>query len=328
MPNFLMDSGAFDADTLTQAFVAAPYQPGMVGNRNLYEPRGIPTTKARVEYREDGLVLVPSSPRGAPGETHTTAKRKMVEFDCAHLLTRSTILAESLQNVRAMGTDALKTVEQERDQHLSEMRGRLGATIEYHWARALAGQVLDADGSVLVDLLAEFGVAQQSHPMALNIAGTNVRRQIVTAKRMSEQVLGASVPKSWVCFASAGFMDALTDHPSVEAALAGWSAAREMRDDVRPDFDYANVQFVEARNYAGVVPVEDGAAYLVPEGIPGLFITRFAPADYADTINQEGQQTYVRAEPLPFNRGVQMEAQMNPVSIVTRPRAVIKLLAE
>ncbi len=108
----------------------------------------------------------------------------------------------------------------------------------------------------------------------------------------------------------------------------GWMSARHMSDDVRAEFEFANVQFVEARNFAGVTAVEDGAAYLVPEGIPGLYITRFAPADYVDMVNTEGRQFYTRAEPLPFNRGVSIEAQMNPVSVVTKPRAVIKLTAE
>ena len=34
---------------------------------------------------------------------------------------------------------------------------------------------------------------------------------------------------------------------------------------------------------------------------------------------------YARAEPLPMDKGVRLEAQSNPLSICTRPRAVVKL---
>lgn len=326
--NFLIDSGAFDSATLAGAMGNTPYVPGVIGNRDLFESRGISTTSGMIELKPDGLTLVASSPRGGIGDLHRSPKRGLAKFDVPHLRTRATMLADSFQNMRGFGTDSLTSVEAERDEKLTEMRARLGATKEYHWMRALAGQILDADGSVLVDLLAEFGVVQATQSLELNVTTTNVRNRIIAAKRLSEEALGANVPQSWVCFASASFMDSLTAHPSVEAALAGWMAARDMRNDVRLDFDFANVQFVEVKNYAGVTPVEDGAAYLVPEGVPGLCITRYAPADYVDTANTEGQQIYVRAEPLPFNRGVAMEAQVNPVSVVTKPRAVIKLTAE
>lgn len=326
--NFLFESGAFESETLAHAFENAPYEPGLIGSRDLYESRGIPTTKALLEFREGDIALVASSPRGGVGDLHRSSKPKIVEFETAHLRTRATLMADTFQNQRAFGSDSLTSVEAERDKKFAEMRARLGATLEFHWMRAFAGQILDADGSVLVDLLAEFGLMQATQSLGLSTSSTNVRNRIVAAKRLSEEALGASVPKTWICFASATFLDSLTAHPSVEAPFMGWMSARHMSDDVRAEFDFANVQFVEARNFAGVTAVEDGAAYLVPEGIPGLYITRFAPADYVDMVNTEGRQFYTRAEPLPFNRGVSIEAQMNPVSVVTKPRAVIKLTAE
>lgn len=104
-------------------------------------------------------------------------------------------------------------------------------------------------------------------------------------------------------------------------------AATALRDDIRADFGVANVQFVEVRNPVGVTMIPADCAYLCPEGVPDLFLTHFAPADYADTVNTEALPMYARSQELPFGRGWMIEAQMNPVSIVTRPRAVIKLTA-
>jgi hypothetical protein len=325
--NILFESGAFEGSALTLAYVNAPYEPGVIGQRDLYQTEGIESTKASVEWLDDVLTLVAASPRGGMGDLHTSQKRKLIEFETCHIRTKATMHADSFQNVRGFGVTSLTSIEAERNRKLTEMRSRIGATIEYQWMRALAGQILDSDGSVLVDLLSEFGVSQNTYSVELDDTTTNVRNKIVAAKRLSEAVLGAAAPKSWVCYASASFIDQMTAHPSVEATMAGWLAARQMRDDVRHDFDFANVQFVEVRDFAGVTAVEADAAYLVPEGVPGLLITRFAPADYVDTVNTVGQAIYTRAEPLPFNRGVMIEAQVNPVSIVTRPRAIIKLTA-
>jgi hypothetical protein len=325
--NVLFESGAFESSTLLLAYANAPFSPGPLMSSSLFDIKGIETTKAVIEFRNDTLAIVPASPRGGPGILHQSAKRNLIEFETCQLKKRNTIMADTFQNVRGFGDVSLTSIERERNRVLTEMKADIGATVEYHQVRALSGQILDADGSVILDLLAEFGVLQQTLSLDLNVDSTNVRNKIVAAKRASESVLGAASPISWACYASASFMDALTSHPAVEAPLAGWLAARDMRDDVRSDFDFANVRFTEMRNFAGVTTVEDGAAYLVPEGIPGLFLTRFSPADYIETVNTEGQGIYVKAEPLPFNRGVMLEAQANPVSIVTRPRAVIKLTA-
>ncbi|MCB1718608.1 MAG: major capsid protein, partial [Candidatus Competibacteraceae bacterium] len=71
--------------------------------------------------------------------------------------------------------------------------------------------------------------------------------------------------------------------------------------------------------------IADDEAYVVPRNVPGLFITRFAPADYMETVNTMGLPIYSKSEPMKMNRGIEMEAQSNPIHLCTRPNAVIKL---
>ncbi|MGR6863203.1 major capsid protein [Aliivibrio salmonicida] len=59
--------------------------------------------------------------------------------------------------------------------------------------------------------------------------------------------------------------------------------------------------------------------------IDGLCLTRFAPADYSETVNTLGVPHYAQAEPKRMNRGFDLECQSNPVSIVTVPLAVRRL---
>ena len=66
-------------------------------------------------------------------------------------------------------------------------------------------------------------------------------------------------------------------------------------------------------------------ALLIPEGVPDLYISVFAPADYMETVNTQGIPYYSMIEPLPFNKGMAGEAQSNPLHLCTRPRAQILL---
>lgn len=59
--------------------------------------------------------------------------------------------------------------------------------------------------------------------------------------------------------------------------------------------------------------------------MPDFFITRFAPADYMETVNTDGLPYYTRVEPLPFGKGLEIESQSNPLHLPTRPKAIIKL---
>jgi len=193
---------------------------------------------------------------------------------------------------------------------------------------ALAGQVLNADGSVMLDLLAEFGVVQQTHDMELDETTTKIRTKFVEARRLAEAALGNLRPKSWLCICAADFFDGVADHPSAETFLAGWTAAAELRGDLRGGFDVAGINVVEyAYGTDGTPWIPSGTAYLVPVGAKGLLIGRYAPADYVNTVNRVGLPYFSSSELLPHGKGYSIEAQSNPVFLATRPRAIIKLTA-
>lgn len=322
----------FDAHTLSTAINAADYRGGIIHRRGIFTERPVSTTAVEIEIIDDTISLVQSSPRGGIGHVHAPASRGTVRFSIPHIVARGTMLAASWQDRRGFGSGALADVNAERDRELLRMRANLEATIEFHRARALAGAILDADGSTLVDLLSEFGVSQQSQGMALGTTTTSIRTKLVEAKRKAEAALGAAALSvtGWVAFCSHGFMDALVSHGSVAQWAEGWSGgAAALRDDQRGgEFEMAGIRFVEVPEIAGAKLIDDDAALLVPEGVPDLFITHFAPSDTWADVNASADRVlpiYARAEPLPMDKGVRLEAQSNPLSICTRPRAVVKL---
>jgi hypothetical protein len=101
-----------------------------------------------------------------------------------------------------------------------------------------------------------------------------------------------------------------------------------LRNDPRSGFYFGGVYWEEYRGSVGGVDfIASGEAYLVPEGVPDMFVTHYAPADYMETVNTIGLPYYAKQEMMRLNKGVEIEAQSNPLCLNTRPRAVIKLTA-
>lgn len=331
MPSMdIFNSDAFTTVSLTKAINVAPHFPQRLAELGLFSEEGMTTTNAMIEQLGSTLSLVPSGTRGSPANATAGDKAKLIPFPAVHLPQRATIIADSVQNLRAFGSESeLETVQTVVNKRLEKMRRNLDATIEFHRMGAIKGQVLDSDGiSVLLDLYTAFGVTQQTHNMALATATTKVRAEIVKAKRKSEDDLGGLMYKSMRAFCSPEFFDQFVSHGSVEAAYDRWMNGEFLRADLRAGFYHGGVFWEEYRGKVGstsFIPANE--AYLVPEGVPDMFITHYAPADYEETVNTIGLPYYAKQEPMRMAKGRDLEAQSNPLCLNTRPRSVIKLIA-
>lgn len=319
---------AFSLQSLTKAINEQPYVPGRLGALGLFSEEGVNTTSVSVEKLGESLSLVPAGERGAPARNVAGDKRSMVNFSTIHLPQRAKILADEVQGVRAFGTDSeLETIQNVVNKRLGKMRRQLDATIEYQRMGALKGQILDANGStVLEDLFTKFGLVQQTKSLVLGTGTTKVRTKVLEAKRLMEDALGNAMYTGARAFCSPAFFDALTTHDLVEKFFINWQSNEVMRQDVRAGFLFAGVLWEEYRGAVGGVDfIASGDAYLVPEGVPDLFVTHYGPADYVEAANTIGIPYYAMQEAMPMGKGIDLEAQSNPISICTRPRAVIKL---
>lgn len=301
--------------------------PGIIDD--LFQDEGISTTSAWIERDGDTLTLVPSKPRGGVGDETVKSKRSAMPVSTFHLPTIGGINADEVQNVRSFGKDTeVQTIEGIVQKLLLKMRKRLEATQAYHRIGALKGIVKDATGDELLNLFTLFGVEQQSQAMALTTEGTKVRDKIVAAKRKAEDVIGDSgVIVGWRAICGRNFFDAFVGHKTIETAYAGWSEAANvlLGDHRKRGFRVADVEWLEYYgSVGGVAFIDPDDAYLIPI-VDGLFITRFAPADYEETVNTIGLPYYAKREGRRFGKGWDFEAQSNPLNLCTKPRAIIKL---
>lgn len=324
----IFNNDAFSVASLTAAINQQDYQPGRIGELGLFQEEGVTTTTVTIEYNKGKISLVPVSQRGQPVKPADRDARSLRSFTVPHLKLGDSILADTIQNLRAFGSESeLEAVQNVVNQRLAKFGRDLETTLEFHRIGAIKGLILDADGeSIIYDLYDEFGITQTVVSLGLGTAGTNVRGKVMDAKRKSEDALGAAMVKGYRAFCGSSFFDDFTDHPKVVKAWERYNEGEMLRNDVRGGFLFADVLWEEYRGKVGSEAfIDPNEAYLVPAGVADLFITRNAPADYMETVNTLGLPLYSRQEPLPMNRGVELEAQKNPLNLCTQPAAIIKL---
>lgn len=327
----IFNNDAFSVTNLIGAINEVPHQPTQLGASGLFFESGMTSPFAFIEMEGDTINLVPAAERGAPGVVRDKTKRKAIPFKAVHLPQMGGLNADEVLGVRAFGSETeVRTVQGMVNNELGRMRRDLDVTLEWQRMGALKGQILDADGTtVLLDLYTAFGVAQQVMDVGLDVAGTSVREKLVQAKRLAEAYLGGLMITGWKIWASAGFHDAFVKHADVKAAYDRYQDGAFFRSDTRKGFEFAEVSIEEYRGKVGSLDfIADGDAYLVPMGVGQMFETRFAPADYVETVNTMGVPFYAKQELRKFGKGVDIEAQSNPLTINKRPRAVIKLTAD
>ena len=324
----IFNDDAFSVSSLTAAINEQEYLPGRISSLGLFQEEGITTLTVQIEKDGDTLALVPAGERGTSGLVVAGSKRNLIPFNTVHLPQRFAIKADEIQGIRAFGTRSeLQAVQDVVNKRLGKARRQLDATHEFQRMGALNGHILDADGkTVLLDLYKTFGVKRKSMSMGLNSAETDFRVKCGEALDMQEDALGSITSSGSRAFCGKNFWNQMLKNQKVKETFLNTQQAAALRGDARESFEFGGIVWERYRGkIAGVSFVHDDKALLIPEGVPDLYISVFAPADYMETVNTEGVPYYSKIEPMAFNKGMAGEAQSNPLHLCTRPLAQILL---
>ena len=324
----IFEDDAFSVSSLTAAINDQEYLPGRISSLGLFREEGISTITVQIEKDGDTLALVPAGERGTSGLVVGATKRTLIPFNTVHLPERFTIKADEIQGIRAFGSRTeLQSVQDVVNKRLAKARRQLDATHEFQRMGALNGQILDADGKTsLLDIYKTFGVNRKKLSMGLGNPDTELRVRAGEALDMQEEALGSITSSGSRAFCGKNFWNKLIVHKSVKETYLNTMQAAALRGDARESFEFGGIVWERYRGkVAGVSFVHDDKALLIPEGVPDLYISSFAPADYMETVNTQGIPYYSKIEPMAFNKGMAGEAQSNPLHICTRPRAQILL---
>lgn len=321
----------FSVTALAAAINLMPKPQHRIAALNLFSEEGITTTTAQIEYDGQVIGLVAAQARGGVGHVVDLAPRKMIPFNTVHLPQRSHMLADEVQNVRAFGSETELEVAVNRVKSYQEKHKRqLDLTHEFQRLGAIKGKILDADGtSVLLDVYSAFGIQQKKASMALSTANTDVRSKCDSVIELIVKELDGALVSGAVALCGQNFWTKLISHKSVRETYLNTTQAAELRGKPTDSFDFGGITFERYRGQIGGTQfIDPEKAYAFPVDVADLFITRYAPADYMDTVNTTGLPYYSIVEPLPLRKGLVIESQSNPLHIPTRPNAIIELTAD
>ena len=180
------------------------------------------------------------------------------------------------------------------------------------------------------DSLDDFGIAAApAVNFALNDPNTKVRQKCYEVITAIEDKLDASTYGHIHSMVGKDFWLELIEHTSVKETYLNTVQAAELRGDPSVSrFEFGGITWERYRT--GSKAEEDvGAPFIgakqaqfFPVGVPDLFLTRFAPADYLETVNTIGLPRYSRQFEMPNGKGVNLEVQANSINLCTRPAAL------
>lgn len=330
----IFKSSAFSMVSLTEALNNAPFQPSFLRDLNIFAPRPVRTTTVSVEERNGTLSLIQTSERGAPLAEADVEKRKLRDFRTVRIAKHDRIMADSLQNIRAFGSET--ELSQVIDEINMRMNGPTGLMrdIELTWENmmlgAIQGVVVDADGSTIYDYFSEFGITPAAEidfdlDNASPASGAVRKKCTQVVRQMMRAANGGWIPGRTYVMALCGdaFWDDLTAHVEIRQTYLNTMEARDLRQGLAYEsFNYGGITWV---NYRGTddgstVAIHTDKAKFFPVNGNGVFQIAYSPAETFDYVNTPGLPVYALVIPdEKRNAYVDLEVYSYPLPICTRP---------
>lgn len=321
---------AFSIVSLTDAINKLPFIPGRAGAVIDWNENGVPTTSIAIEEINGVLQLVNPTPRGGPGTSVPKQKRVARTLTIPHYQVDDAIYAEEVQGVRAFGQEnQLQTVFNRVNERLAQhVQLVLDPTLEYQRVGALKGIIVNQDASTLYNLFDEFNVSppgEVAFGLSSNKDGV-IRTKCTGIVRTIASALGGATFSGVHAFCSDTFWDALIANAEVRATYLQQVEASQLREGVAyQTLNFGGITFENYRGSVGNTPfITADKANFFPVGVPGLWRTVYAPADYIETVNTIGLPRYAKQWQDDAGKAVNLECQSNPLSYCTRPGVLVQ----
>ena len=299
--------------TLTRAINEIPPTLTPIRQLGLFRSEMLSTPFVRIA-RPKGPELVRAVPRGAPGQWRPG---ETLFFETPKLALRTVISADELKP----GVVATR---------LAQLKEKIELTRESLQLGALQGKIHGGAGrEVLPDIYSPFGLTRKEFSWDLGTATTHVGKKISeTLTEMKRRYAGETI-RGWVCLCSWEFMQALVYHRSIEALYVRFQAGRTYREDeTNVEFIHQGIRFIPYQyDFGNDLKIQENEAILLPLGTKNILVEYFAPADYGETVNTLALPYYAKGMVLEFDKGWELEAQSNPLPLLTKPELVATLRA-
>lgn len=344
----IFNDDAFSVVSLTEAINDISFKPGRLGQMGIFAEKRISTTTAMIERQGDLLRVIGPTPRGGPGNTLPKQGRSLVSMGVPHYEIEDSVNADEVQNVRAFGSESeMETVFSRVAERQSLHVDNFALTEEHARMGAIKGEIVyekASDGVLYEDKLNLFDKMGMTRPADItwNFASTAADGAHLAAStsiiRAVGTTLGGIAMGRIHAFVGDEFYDALIGSKEVRETYKGTSQAEWLRGQKVTHglegaswgiFEYGGIVW---ENYRGgqvmsaagelVSFIGSREARFFPVGVPGLFQTIYAPADYIETVNTLARRLYSKNWSMQNGKGQKLESQMNALQICTRPNVL------
>lgn len=300
---------AFSVAEMREQVNDLTYIPDELNRMGLFTPDPIRTTNVMISKNTETLALVPITERGTPKTRLERDTRNVRYLPTFRLAQEDRINAGALQNIAregipfevALGSSLALVEERQR-----KMMRKLELTREYHRLAALSGYVKDADGSVVLDVYDEFGIARPAAvvldftPATEGGLRAQIYQQVIRPMTEILQATGRNAPRGILALCGDDFFDGLITNVEIYKTYLNTQQARELREGFVPydEFNYAGVTW---RNYRGnaeaTIGIADNQCIFIPIGVDDMFVEFRAPGEDFTTENEPGREFYSTVSP-------------------------------
>jgi len=232
---------------------------------------------------------------------------------------------ESLQNMRVTDPGVVDKLSAMITRSQVDLRNNMEATLEWLKVGCVTGIVKDADGSVLFDNYAAFGVTAPTE-VAFNLtvsANGAVRKLCADIMRAITTSLGGLSFTGIHALCHSTFIDALIANSEVRATYLGQQEASQLRGgSAYITLNFGGITFEEYRGIGANTFIEANKARFFPLGVNGLFRQHASPGDGFDWMVGNAQAVYSRLTATP--QAVTIEAETCPITVCTIPEVLIQ----
>lgn len=304
----------FTREQLLFSIAQAQYVPGTLGATGLFQTLGLTGTNLAIEaLPDDNVAEMAAIPRGAPPNPLLLEKRGVETFSTSTYAFQGTVLADEVLNIRS-AAGAAEVLAQRRDALTAKLRRQADWQMEYLRVACL-NSATNAFGTAPAAEVVAFG---SSDTVAVNVS---IHTKIVLAM---EAALGGIPYAGLDAWCSDTYWQALIQSKTMRETYLNTAAANQLRGLPMDSIDYGNVTWHRYRA-GGNIAITSGQAKVVPRGVTGLFVQAYAPNDTLSSVGAgaAGQPYYLDSYPLPDDKGFRLTLQMHPLTLCTRPTAVL-----
>lgn len=335
----IFDNDAFKALNMIEAINVIPNSWGLIGELGLFVDTPNRGVDFSLEQSNGVLAIMQSSERSTSLPGMKRGKRSLKKMSTARFGQKSKITAGDIESIRAFGSmTELKQLIDEVAERQDALRGNLDITREYLRSGAIMGQVLDADGSELLNLFDEFEVTRKEVNFEFGTASTDLMKKCREVTRHVKVNLKGDVSSGVLALMSPDFTDKLMGHDDFKERYKYFqnvNGGDPLRDDESNGFAFGGIRWKEYLG-EGDVPQEDGTtvsrnfipsgdANFVPLGTRKTFRQVNGSSDYTRMANLPGQPFYSMIFPdRQEQRFVDVEGMMQTMPICMRPATLVR----